>query len=397
MNANPVRSSDNVSQKEMLRMQLMTSDTDINRYRPVATSRSHPTLLRVMLGCLPLAFLAEWLKLPSFTVFILSGLAIIPLASAIAKSTEQIADRVGAGLGGLLNATFGNATEMVVAIVALNEGMVDIVKASIAGTIIANLLLAMGAGILAGGLIHHEQQFQRRLARLHASSLNLALVVLLLPAAIRVTSEAPMVNDLAGSFTLVSASLLLGYYLLTLIFSMKTHRKMFEMGALESPTHPLEKRASATVITPAVMQLFIASLALVLASHLLVGSLEKTTESMHFSSMFMGVILIPLFGGIVEYITAVKFACNNKIDLTIAVAMGSTQQIVMFVAPILVILGQIMGQPMNLDFESFELVAIVIAVLIANSLSGDSRSNWLEGALLLTTYGVLCAAFFFHP
>ncbi|MEY2701327.1 MAG: calcium/proton exchanger [Pseudomonadota bacterium] len=375
-------------------MQFINADLDTTHHRPAALSSSSNLILRSMLGFLPLAMLATWLHAPSFLIFILSGLAIIPLAASIAKATEQIADKVGTGLGGLLNATFGNATEMVVAIVALNEGMVEIVKASIAGTIIANLLLAMGAGMLAGGLIHHEQQFQRRLARLHASSLNLALVVLLLPAGIRMTSPASMASEIAGSFTLVSAYILLGYYLLTLVFSMKTHRKMFEMGLAESS---VESGQTINGMMPALAQLGISSIALVCASHMLVSSLEATISTLHFSPMFMGVILIPLFGGIVEYITAVRFACSNKVDLTIAVAMGSTQQIAMFVAPVLVILGQVMGQPMNLDFEPFELIAIVIAVLIANSLSGDSRSNWLEGALLLATYGVVCAGFFFHP
>lgn len=351
-----------------------------------------------MLVFIPACFAGYWLAWDPLLVFILSGLAIIPLASIIASATEVIADKVGSTLGGLLNATFGNATEMIIALVALSSGLVDLVKASISGTIVANLLLAMGLAIFAGGLRFSEQHFNQRVARINASSLNLALVVMLTPTAIRTTSSTTEPGWLDG-FSLVASILLLTYYLLTLLFSIKTHRTLYETGAISEHT---QQRATtgqgeSYVLVRPIVSLMIASIILALVSEVLVHSLEETIHELHLTQLFTGVILIPLFGGMVEYLTAIRFARSNKIDLAIAVATGSSQQIAMFVAPLLVIIGRLWGQPMNLEFHPFELVAIAVAVLITNSISNDGRSNWLEGVLLLMVYAVVGTAFYFHP
>lgn len=360
-------------------------------------------ILSWMLLFLPLCFLAQWKNLDPMVIFILSGLAIVPLAAMIAHATENIAGNVGAGLGGLLNVTFGNATEMVISIVALHEGLVDVVKASITGTIIANLLLALGAGMFLGGLNHPEQEFKSRVARINSSSLNLALVVMLTPSAIHYTSETlnPLLID---RFSLVAAGLLLAYYVLSLLFSMKTHRYLYETdlngGNGNGNGNGTKEIADANNQPPIgrhVVILLASSIVLVFVSEVLVSSLEETIKTLRLTPLFTGVILIPLFGGVVEYIAVITFARKNKMDLAVSVAMGSSLQIAMFVAPVLVFAGYLMGQPMNLEFEPFELVAVAMAVLVTNSISTDGRSNWLEGILLLVAYSVVAAAFYFHP
>ncbi|PMB44472.1 calcium/proton exchanger [Fischerella thermalis CCMEE 5205] len=354
-------------------------------------------ILLHMLVFVPIAFIAEWLNFPSIVVFIASGLAIIPLAAFIADSTEAIAEVIGPSLGGLLNSTFGNATELIIAIVALRGGLVDVVKASITGTIVANLLLALGAAILLGGLRFKEQSFQPTVARINASSLNLALVVLLSPTAINFTSTGLQTTTI-NHFSIVAAFLLLFFYGLTLVFSMKTHKSIYQLRDLEE-TNPdaVESDIHKTGLWRSVGILLICTIVLVFVSDTLVASLQEAISTLGLTDLFTGVILIPIFGGAVEYITAVTFAIKNKMDLAVAVAMGSSLQIAMFVAPVLVVVGQLMGQSMNLDFNPFEVLAVAIAVLVTNSISTDGKSNWLEGGLLLITYAVVGTAFYFHP
>jgi Ca2+:H+ antiporter len=359
-------------------------------------SKKEVFLLR-MLVFIPIAFLTEWLHFPSIIIFIASGLAIIPLAAFIADSTEAIADVTSPTIGGLLNSTFGNATELIIAIVALRSGLVDVVKASITGTIIANLLLALGAAILLGGLQFKEQSFQPTVARINSSSLNLALVVLLSPTAIDFTSKNVQPSTI-NHFSIIAAVLLLIFYGLILIFSMKTHSDIYQLRDQEDGRieifNPENHRRS---LLRSIGILLICTVTLVFVSDVLVDSLREAISTLGFTELFTGVILIPIFGGVVEYITAATFAMKNKMDLAVAVAMGSSLQIVMFVAPVLVFAGQLMGQPMNLNFNPFEVLAVAIAVLITNSISNDGKSNWLEGALLLTTYVLVGAAFYFHP
>lgn len=345
---------------------------------------------------IPIAFGAQWLKLNPLVTFLAAGLAIVPLAASIAESTEAIAEIVGPSLGGLLNATFGNATELIIAIVALRSGLVEVVKASITGTLVANLLLALGAAIFIGGLRFKEQDFQPTIARINASSLNLALVVLLSPTAIDFTSTG-LPPETLDRFSLVAAVLLLVFYVLTLVFSMRTHRYMYELGATELEGEGVTSESHGAGLWQSVGILLLCTIVLVFVSDILVASLETAIATVGLTDLFTGVILIPIFGGAVEYITAATFATKNKMDLAVAVAMGSSLQIAMFVAPILVLSGQLMGQPMNLDFNPFEVLAVAIAVTIANSISTDGKSNWLEGALLLITYAVVGTAFYFHP
>lgn len=353
---------------------------------------------KILLGMLvfvPICFVTEWLHLNPVIVFLASGLAIVPLAARIANSTEEIASVIGSSLGGLLNATFGNATEMIISIVALKAGLVDVVKASITGTIIANLLLALGAAITLGGLRFKEQNFQPTVARMNASSLNLALVVLLTPTAIDFTSQGLELATI-NNFSAVASVLLLLFYVLSLLFSIKTHKYVYEVGTTEGEEVDYTTPENKPLWQPIII-LLVCTIVLVFVSDILVESLEKAITTLGFTKLFTGVILIPLFGGAVEYITAATFAIKNKMDLAVAVAMGSSLQIAMFVAPVLVLVGQFIGQPMNLEFNPFEVLTVAIAVVITNSISTDGKTNWLEGALLLITYAVLGTAFYFHP
>ncbi|CAG1022979.1 partial Ca(2+)/H(+) antiporter, partial [Methylococcales bacterium] len=253
-------------------------------------------ILSWMLLFLPLCLVAQWKKFDPMLIFLVSGLAIIPLAAMIAHATENIAGTVGSGLGGLLNATFGNATEMVISIVALHEGLVDVVKASITGTIIANLLLALGAGMFLGGLKHPEQEFKSRVARINASSLNLALMVMLTPSAIHYTSRT-LNPTLIDRFSLVAAGLLLAYYVLSLLFSMKTHRYFYETdlnggNGNGNGTKEIADANNHAQIGRHVVVLLASSIVLVFVSEVLVSSLEEAIKTLGLTQLFTGVILI---------------------------------------------------------------------------------------------------------
>lgn len=361
-------------------------------------------LISILLVFIPISIAAHFLSWGSSVVFITSAIAIIPLAAWMGTATEEIAVVVGPSLGGLLNATFGNATELIIGIVALNAGLIDVVKASITGSIIGNLLLVMGLSMFLGGLRYKEQTFQSIVARTNASSMNLAAIAILLPTAVDITSSGISENTMQ----LLSASVaivLIGVYGLTLLFSMKTHSYLYDVGVAENEE---DQEINTSNITENnthtkpnlwlwIGVLLIATLAVAYQSELLVDSLEEATKNLGLSALFTGVILVPIIGNAAEHATAVTVAMKNKMDLSVSVAVGSSLQIALFVAPVLVLVGLILGKPMDLDFNPFELVAVTVSVLIANSVSSDGRSDWLEGILLLAAYAILGLAFFFHP
>lgn len=358
-------------------------------------------ILLILLLFVPISIAAHFLEWDSAVIFITSGLAILPLAAFMGTATEEIAVVAGPTLGGLLNATFGNATELIIALIALNAGLVDVVKATITGSIVGNLLLVMGLAMLLGGLRYKEQDFQPVVARVNASSMNLAVIAILVPTAVDVTSsgiEEPILQTLSVAVAVV----LIVVYGLTLLFSMKTHSYLFEVGMAELEPESTEEEKAAEPEPEVNLPLWIGillgvTLLVALESELLVGTLEEATEQLGFSALFTGVIVLPVIGNAAEHATAVTVAIKNKMDLSLTVAVGSSLQIALFVAPVLVLAGWLMGQPMDLDFNPFELVAVGVAVLIANSISSDGKSNWLEGTLLLAAYIVLGLAFYFHP
>lgn len=349
----------------------------------------------------PIAIAAEKLEWDALTVFGLSAIAIVPLAIWLSTATEEIAVTLGPSIGGLLNAVFGNATELIISLVALRAGLVDIVKASITGTIVSNLLLAMGLSMLLGGLRYKEQEFQPVVARVNGSTMTLAVIAIVLPATVITTSnvvEPSAINHLS----LFVAAVLILVYGFTLIFSLKTHSYLYDVGVVELEGEAAQENSGhgehgKPNLGFWVGILLAATLGVAIVSEIFVGAVEEATAGLGLTPLFTGVILLPLVGGAAEYVTAVRVAIKNNMDLSVSVAMGSSLLVALLVAPILVIVGQLIGQPMDLNFNLFEVVAVAIAVVIANLISLDGRSNWLEGLLLLATYAILGAAFYFHP
>jgi Ca2+:H+ antiporter len=391
----------------------------------------NPIFLSLLLF-IPISIAAELLHWDPLVIFVTAGLGIVPLAAWMGTATEEIAVVLGPSLGGLLNATFGNATELIIAIIALRAGLTEVVKASLTGSIIGNLLLVLGLAMLLGGVRYKEQEFQPVAARLNASAMNLAVIALLLPTAVEYTSSG-LTNDVIQKLSIAVAFILILVYGLTLLFSMKTHSYLYDVGTAESEgvgaiagaepgTKPTalpeasnlqgvgessdpgasdqsqeqqgEEKPNILLWTGVLLG---ATLLVAIESELLVGSLELATASLGLSELFTGVILLPIIGNAAEHATAVTVAMKDKMDLSISVAMGSSMQIALFVAPVLVLVGWIIGQPMDLNFNPFELVSVMVAVLITNSISSDGNSNWLEGTLLLASYAILAAAFYYHP
>lgn len=357
-------------------------------------------ILSTLLIFIPISIAGHFLHWSDAIVFITSGLAIVPLAAWMGTATEEIAVVAGPSLGGLLNATFGNATELIIALVALNAGLVGVVKATITGSIIGNLLLVMGLSMFLGGLRYKEQEFQPVVARVNASAMNLAVIAILLPTAVDATSTG-IDEATIQKLSVAVAVVLIIVYVMSLIFSMKTHSYLFDVGLAETElaeANLAEEEPGHKVNLPFwIGILLVITLFVAVESEFLVDTLEKATSALGLTTLFTGVILLPIIGNAAEHTTAVTVAMKNKMDLSVSVALGSSLQIALFVAPVLVIAGYVMGQPMDLNFNPFELVAVAVAVLIANSISSDGRSNWLEGALLLAAYLVLGFAFYFHP
>lgn len=350
-----------------------------------------------LLVFVPISIAAEYFKWGTFTIFVTSGLAIIPLAVWLSTATEEVAIVTGSAIGALLNAVFGNATELIIALVALKAGLVDIVKASITGTIISNLLLVMGLSMLLGGLRYKEQEFKPVVARVNGSSMTLAVTALILPTMVIYTStgvEQTAIRNLSSTVGIV----LIVVYALTLVFSLKTHSYLYDVGLVDLEVEP---HSGTDTHKPNVWLwvgvLLAATVAVAFESEIFVGVVEEATKGLGLTPLFTGVILLPLIGGAAEYVTAVSVAIKNNMDLSVSVAMGSSLLVALFMAPLLVLIGQAIGQPMDLDFNPFEVVAVAVAVTVANLISLDGRSNWLEGTLLLATYTVLGLAFYFHP
>lgn len=349
---------------------------------------------------IPISIAAKYLEWGSLAVFITSAIAIVPLAIWLSTATEEVAVVTGSTIGALLNAVFGNATELIIALVALKEGLVDIVKASITGTIISNLLLVMGLSMLLGGLRYKEQEFKPVVARVNGSSMTLAAIAIILPTMVIETSnglEPEAIRNLSTTVAIV----LIVVYALTLVFSLKTHSYLYDVGLVDldegTQTNVDDSNEHKPNLWLWVGVLLAATLAVAYESELFVGVVEEATEGLGLTPLFTGVIVLPLIGGAAEYVTAVKVALKNNMDLSVSVAMGSSLLVALFMAPLLVLVGQAIGQPMDLDFNPFEVVAVALAVVVANLISLDGRSNWLEGALLLATYTILGLAFYFHP
>lgn len=336
-------------------------------------------------------------------VFVTASLAIVPLAGLMGTATEELSKHLGSTWGGLLNATFGNATELIIGLFALREGLIELVQASIAGSIIGNILLVLGASILAGGLKHKVQTFNQDLAESQAINLLLASLSLAVPAIFslsyhRMSSAVhPDTKALAGSDPIVNLSLcvagiLLVVYVASLLFALRTHEAVFrstEADADEGPAHWSKRTALAVLAAATTLVAF--------ESEFLVKSVEGAAHSLGVNDVFIGVIIVAIIGNAAEHSTAVWMAMRNKMDITIAIAVGSSTQIAMFVAPVLVFASLFLGHPMTFIFTVPELTAIGFSVIIAAFIAGDGKCHWLEGAQLLAAYAIIALAFFFLP
>lgn len=352
-----------------------------------------------MLAMVPVSLAAEHLQWGPTAVFLTSVASIVPLAVWLSTATEELSITLGPSIGALLNAVFGNATELIIALTALRAGLVDIVKASITGTITANLLLALGLSMLVGGIGRSEQRFQPVVARVNGSAMTLAVLAILLPS----------IATMGGGggreeFSLFVACVLLVVYGLTLLFSLRTHRTLYEvaeadLGVTDGAAAPVPDHASPSHAPPLLPWLAVlagATVGIAVESELFVGVVETVTERVGLSAVFTGVVLLPLLGGVAEYLTAVSMARKDKMDLAVSVALGSTLLVALLVVPVLVLVGPLLGHPLDLRFEIYELVAVITAVVVSNLVSLDGRSDWLEGALLLAAYVILAAGFFFQ-
>lgn len=328
-------------------------------------------------------------------IFIVAGLAIIPLAGWMGKATEHLADRTGEGIGGLLNATFGNMAEIIIAIMALREGLTEIVKASLTGSIIGNALLVLGASMLGGGLKVPVQEFNPAGARTRATQLTLAAIALVIPAVYhQLAGVAGTPRE--GALSLEISVLLLIVYGLALVFSLHTHTPYFtreaaEAGRLEASHGTWSVRRSLVVLVGA-------TAVVSLMAEVLIGSVEPAAETLGMTEVFVGVIVVAIVGNAAEHSTAILMALEDRMDLAIGIAIGSATQIALFAAPVLVLLSYVIGpRPMDLVFTPAEVVAVGLCVLIVGQVAEDGESTWLEGVQLLGVYLILALMFYFLP
>ncbi len=328
-------------------------------------------------------------------IFAASSLAIVPLAGLMGRATEQLAERVGQGIGGLLNATFGNAAELIIAIMALRAGLYDLVKASITGSIIGNILLVFGLSALWGGIRFPTQTFNSTAASLGATMLILSAIGLVVPAIFHLVAGGGGAADLPeGMLSLEIAVVLMVTYIASLIFALRTHRHLYTGAAAEA----VERQEVHGTTRGALLLLLASTVGIALMSEALVGAVDEAAAAVGMSEIFVGVILVAIIGNAAEHSSAILLAGKNKMDISINIAVGSSIQIALFVAPLLVFLSYVIGpQPMNLVFTTFEVVAVAIAVGIMGFIALDGQSHWMEGVQLLAVYIILGIAFYFLP
>ncbi len=340
-------------------------------------------------------------------LFIFACLAIIPLAGWMGKATEHLAEHLGQGIGGLLNATFGNAAELIIALFALSKGLEGVVKASITGSIIGNLLLVLGLSILAGGSKFKTQKFDRTAASTSSTALTLAAIALLIPTVFHlVASNVPVAQggwtpDKEQTLSLAIAIVLFITYIFTLYFSLVTHKEYFigeaMQGAAQEVGREEEESGDHWSKSKSITVLLVATAFVAMISEFLVGAVEAARGALGFTEVFVGVIVVAIIGNAAEHSSAILMAMRNKMDLSLGIALGSSLQIALFVAPVLIFASYAFGKPMNLEFTIPEVVAVFGSILIVQQISSDGESNWIEGLQLLSVYAILGILFYFLP
>ncbi len=346
----------------------------------------------LLLLAIPVSVVLRWQQGSPLLIFLAACVAMLPLAGVMGEATEQLAERTGPTVGGLLNATFGNAAELIIALVALRAGLVDLVKASITGSILGNLLLILGLSLLAGGLKSPLLKFNRTSAGMSAAMLALATAGLAFPALFHFVHPGTTTARLAVTELQLSeavAIILALTYAASLVFSLRTHRALFGGDPAATPQGPTWSVLKAAVL------LGLATVGVVVESELLVATIEPVTQSLGLSQTFLGLILIPVIGNAAEHATAVTVARKGKIDLSLQIALGSSTQVALLVAPLLVLAGVLIGQPLSLLFTPLEVVALGITTVVVSIITLDGESHWFEGVQLLALYAMVGAAAYF--
>jgi Ca2+:H+ antiporter len=373
----------------------MTTDRGFRGYWEKFPLRTGATWLNLLLFAIPAAFVLHFTHASPLIIFTVAALGIIPLAGVLGEATEDLSARIGPTLGGILNATMGNATELIIAFFALRLGHVQVVKASLSGSIIGNLLLVLGLSLLAGGAKRDRQTFSRAAVATNSTMLFIAVVALIMPAVydLSMFGNLQQQNPRIEELSLATSAVLILIYLVSFVFMLKTHKNLFHHPAPAGDGHQSSNSSS----TRAVLGLVFATILIGFLSEMLVSEIDSITKSLGMTEVFVGVIIVAIIGNAAEHSTAIMVARRNQMDLAMTIAVGSSTQIALFVAPVLVFLSVIIGHPMSLVFSGLEIASIVLSVLIVEMISYDGETNWFEGAQLLAVYIILAISFYFVP
>jgi Ca2+:H+ antiporter len=343
--------------------------------------------LNVLLIFVPLALVFELTHAAPLVIFVASALAVVPLSGILGDATEELAGRTGPRIGALLNATLGNAAELIITILAIKGGLLELVRASITGSIIGNLLLVAGVAIIAGGLKHGTQRFERSSASMNATLLIMAALVLAVPSFFNTAIEPNFAN--VESLSLIVAGVVIVMYVLSMVFSLTARNA--------EPIARPAAHVSRYSVKAALALLAVATVLIAAMSEFLVGAVDPMVAQLGISELFVGIILVPIIGNVAEHVVAIEVALKNHMELSMGIALGSSLQVAMFVAPLLVFISLPFGHPVTFEFTTFELVALLASCFIAAQVSADGETNWLEGVLLVSLYLVMAVAFFFLP
>ena len=369
-----------------------------------------PSIIYFLLVFVPISVTLDLVHADHIIIFIIAVIALIPLAKLIGDSTEHLSTHYGSTLGSLLNVTFGNAAEIIIAVVAINAGLIDLVKASITGAILGNIMLIFGLSMIAGGIRKKEQLFSRENAGLQSTMIFLAIIGLAIPTVLSSTilKPAEIENQLKIQFLSDAlAIILLSVYIAGIVFTFFTHKHLFVSPQMEEENHNHNIDTTTTTTTTTItttkhwdkkrafFMLAISMVGVVVVSEILVGSVEETSKQFGFGEVFVGAIIIGIVGNAAEHSSAIILARKGKIDLSIGIAAGSGTQIALFVVPLLVIFGIILNQPFTLEFTIYELVTLFLAAIILNLIAHDGRSNWFEGVMLTAVYIIIAMGFYF--
>ncbi|MBI4857967.1 MAG: calcium/proton exchanger [Acetobacterium woodii] len=343
-------------------------------------------ILKYLLVFVPISIVGEFMHFSPTVMFVLAALAIIPLAGIMGEATEEIAFYSGPRIGGFLNATFGNATELIIAFFALKAGLFDVVKASLAGSVIGNTLMVLGLSMLVGGMKFKTQKFNKQSIEVSSSMLLFAVIGLTIPAIFTYTVPSELLNTRYEGLSIIVGVVMFAIYLMSLYFSFYTHKDIYAVKHEDGGTAKWS-------LKKAIMVLVGATVLIAIESEFFISAVEPMTQTVGLSEFFVGIILVPLIGNAAEHSTAVVMAHKNKMDVAVEIAIGSSLQIILFVTPVLIFLS-LLFTPMSIMFNMFELVALIVCVLIANRVASDGESNWLEGVQLLAVYLIMAVCFF---